>query len=54
MQVECDVDEADVGKVKEGQNVRFTVDAFSGDELPSGHCEPQVRFRRDGHDPKCS
>jgi HlyD family secretion protein len=28
MQVECDVDEADVGKVKEGQNVRFTVDAF--------------------------
>jgi len=28
MQVECDVDEADVGKVKEGQSVRFTVDAF--------------------------
>lgn len=28
MQVECDVDEADVGKVKEGQTVRFTVDAF--------------------------
>ncbi len=28
MQVECDVDEADVGKVKEGQKVRFTVDAF--------------------------
>lgn len=30
MQVECDVDEADIGKVKEDQNVRFTVDAFPG------------------------
>jgi HlyD family secretion protein len=28
MQVECSVDEADIGKVKEGQNVRFTVDAY--------------------------
>jgi len=28
MQVECSVDEADIGKVKEGQNVRFTVDSF--------------------------
>jgi HlyD family secretion protein len=28
MQVECSVDEADIGKVKEDQNVRFTVDAF--------------------------
>jgi HlyD family secretion protein len=28
MQVECDVDEADIGKVKEGQKVRFTVDSF--------------------------
>jgi len=28
MQVECDVDEADIGKVKEGQKVRFTVDTF--------------------------
>ncbi len=28
MQVECLVDEADVGKVKEGQKVRFTVEAF--------------------------
>jgi HlyD family secretion protein len=28
MQVECSVDEADIGKVKEGQKVRFTVDAF--------------------------
>ncbi len=28
MQVECDVDEADVGKIQEGQKVRFTVDAY--------------------------
>ncbi|MFQ6038478.1 MAG: efflux RND transporter periplasmic adaptor subunit [Candidatus Aminicenantales bacterium] len=31
MQVECSVDEADIGKVKEGQKVRFTVDAFPED-----------------------
>lgn len=28
MQVECSVDEADIGKIKEGQKARFTVDAF--------------------------
>ncbi len=28
MKVECDVDEADIGKLKEGQKVRFTVEAF--------------------------
>ena len=28
MQVECSVDEADIGKVKKDQKVRFTVDAF--------------------------
>ncbi|MBC7363745.1 MAG: efflux RND transporter periplasmic adaptor subunit [Candidatus Aminicenantes bacterium] len=28
MQVECLVDEADVGKIKEGQKVRFTVEAY--------------------------
>jgi len=28
MQVECSIDEADIGKVKEGQQARFTVDAF--------------------------
>jgi HlyD family secretion protein len=33
MQVECSVDEADIGKVKEGQNVRFTVDAFPNDNF---------------------
>jgi HlyD family secretion protein len=28
MQVEADVDEADIGNVKEGQRVEFTVDAY--------------------------
>ncbi len=28
MQVQCSVDEADIGKVKEGQPVRFTVDSY--------------------------
>jgi len=28
MQIEADVDEADIGKISEGQAVRFTVDAF--------------------------
>ena len=31
MQVEADVDEADIGMVKEGQRVEFTVDAFPED-----------------------
>lgn len=31
MQVEADVDEADIGQVKVGQPVRFTVDAFPSD-----------------------
>ena len=30
MQVEADVDEADIGEVKEGQHVTFTVDAYLG------------------------
>jgi HlyD family secretion protein len=42
MQVECTVDEADIGKVKEGQNVRFTVDAFP-EERFSGTVK-QVRY----------
>ncbi|MFZ2053422.1 MAG: efflux RND transporter periplasmic adaptor subunit [Candidatus Aminicenantales bacterium] len=33
MQVECDVDEADVGRIQEGQKVRFTVDAFVNDSF---------------------
>jgi HlyD family secretion protein len=31
MWVTCAVDEADIGKLKEGQKVRFTVDAFQGE-----------------------
>ena len=31
MQVEASVDEADIGQVKEGQNVRFTVDSYPED-----------------------
>lgn len=31
MQVEASVDEADIGQVREGQQVRFTVDAYPGD-----------------------
>lgn len=33
MQVECSVDEADIGKVKENQRVTFTVDAFPYDNF---------------------
>jgi len=33
MQVEADVDEADIGNVKEGQRVTFTVDAYQGVEF---------------------
>lgn len=42
MQVKCDVDEADIGKIKEGQKVRFTVDAFP-DESFTGKMS-QVRY----------
>jgi HlyD family secretion protein len=42
MQVECSVDEADIGKVKESQKVRFTVDAFP-DESFTGTVS-QVRY----------
>ncbi len=31
MRVTCAVDEADIGRLKEGQKVRFTVDAFQGE-----------------------
>jgi len=33
MQVECSVDEADIGSVQEGQAVRFTVDAYPKDNF---------------------
>lgn len=42
MQMECSVDEADIGKIKEGQKVKFTVDAFP-DENFTGIIS-QVRF----------
>ena len=42
MQVECAVDEADIGKVKEGQTVRFSVDSFP-DETFNGTVK-QVRY----------
>jgi HlyD family secretion protein len=42
MQVECSVDEADIGRVKEGQTARFTVDAFP-DENFTGIVK-QVRY----------
>jgi HlyD family secretion protein len=42
MQVECSVDEADIGKVEEGQRVTFTVDAFPDDHF-SGTVS-QVRY----------
>jgi HlyD family secretion protein len=42
MKVECSVDEADIGKVKEGQKARFTVEAFPNETF-SGTVE-QVRY----------
>ena len=33
MQVEANVDEADIGQVKQGQRVSFTVDAYQGEEF---------------------
>ena len=42
MQVECSVDEADIGKIKDGQKATFTVDAFP-DETFSGKVT-QVRY----------
>ncbi|MBO6522883.1 MAG: efflux RND transporter periplasmic adaptor subunit [Balneolaceae bacterium] len=33
MQVEADVDEADIGQVEEGQRVSFTVDSYPGEEF---------------------
>ena len=42
MQVECSVDEADIGRVKEGQNAQFTVDAFPDDNFTG--IVKQVRY----------
>jgi HlyD family secretion protein len=43
MQVEADVDEADIGKVKPGQTVSFTVDAYANDVF--GGTVSQVRLQ---------
>jgi HlyD family secretion protein len=42
MKVECSVDEADIGRVKEGQKARFTVEAFPNETF-SGTVQ-QVRY----------
>ncbi len=42
MKVECSVDESDIGKVKEGQQVRFTVEAYPNESF-NGVVQ-QVRF----------
>jgi HlyD family secretion protein len=42
MKVECSVDESDIGKVKEGQKVRFTVEAYPNESF-NGIVQ-QVRF----------
>ncbi len=42
MQVEADVDEADIGQVKQGQRVTFTVDAFLNEVFDG--CVSQVRL----------
>ena len=42
MQVECSVDEADIGRVKESQRVTFTVDAFPDDNFTG--TVSQVRY----------
>jgi HlyD family secretion protein len=42
MQVECSVDEADIGRVKEGQAAQFTVDAFPNDNFTG--VVKQVRY----------
>jgi HlyD family secretion protein len=42
MQVECSVDEADIGRVKEDQRVTFTVDAFPDDNFKG--TVSQVRY----------
>jgi len=42
MKVECSVDESDIGKVKEGQKVRFTVEAYPNETF-NGIVQ-QVRF----------
>lgn len=42
MKVECSVDESDIGKVKEGQKARFTVEAYQNETFQG--IVQQVRF----------
>jgi HlyD family secretion protein len=35
MELQVDVDEADIGQVREGQNARFTVDAWANRQFPA-------------------
>ena len=35
MELQVDVDEADIGQVKEGQSARFTVDAWANRQFPA-------------------
>jgi len=42
MQMECSVDEADIGKIKDGQKVKFTVDAFPNENFTG--IVSQVRY----------
>ena len=35
MQVWASVNEADIGRIRQGQTVRFTVDAFPGESSPA-------------------
>jgi HlyD family secretion protein len=43
MQVQASVDEADIGNVKQGQRVEFTVDAFPGDTFAGTVKEIRLR-----------
>ncbi len=49
MQVEADVDEADIGMVKVGQNVDFTVDAFPDDTFKGAISEIRLQPNEDSN-----
>ena len=44
MEVQVDVDEADVGKVKEGQQATFSVDAYPGPEISGAYPRAALRL----------
>ncbi|GLB50474.1 efflux RND transporter periplasmic adaptor subunit [Neptunitalea lumnitzerae] len=49
MQVEADVDEADIGEVKEGQRVTFTVDAYQGVEFEGEVTQVRLAYTEDSN-----